>query len=107
VRGVDDDQARGGSHQPLERLDIVAIPGRGPDLPQRDVAAQRARDAVQLLVGRERRDHVVTRVQQDVEQEVVGLDGARRHQHTVGVAAGVGGRDRRTERGGAPRLAIA
>src|SRR5829696_8081093 len=91
VRGIEYDQTRAGCHQALQLVQVVAV-ALEPYLPQADVGSYGAGHAVELLVGGVDGHDVVTRIEQDVKQQEVGLDGARGDEDVLrrAVAVGVG-----------------
>ena len=80
-----------GRHQALQLVQVVAV-ALGPYPPQGDLGADGAGHAVELLVGGVDGHDVVSRIEQDVEQQEVGLDGARGDQDVLGPAVAVGAR---------------
>src|SRR3712207_2391157 len=97
VRGVHDDQTRARGHQTLQLVQVVAV-ALGPYPPQGYLGADGAGHAVKLLVGGVDGHNVVSRIEQDVEQQEVSLDCARGDQDVLGPAVAVGVRQ------GAPEL---
>jgi len=73
---------------------VVAL---GANPPQGDLGADRAGHAVELLVGGVDGHDVVPRIEQDVEQQKVGLDGTRGDEDVLGFAVAVGVRQRAPE----------
>ena len=106
MRRVDHDQSGALRHQAFELVQVESEARLGAQLPERHVAADGAGNAVELLIRRMDRDDVVSGLEQDVEQEEVGLDGARRDQDLLGPRVAVGRRDRRAQLECPRRLAV-
>ena len=74
MRAIDHDEARVRPEQSLQVVQVEAEAAVAAYLPQRHITAKGVGDAVELLVGRIGRDDVVSRIQQHIEQQEVGLD---------------------------------
>ena len=91
--GVDDNQLRARGSQRAQVIEIVVERSLRAEVPESDIAADRARDTVQLLIGGRHGHHTVAGIEQLVEQQVVGLDGARGDEDLVRAGVRIGCRD--------------
>src|SRR5215204_7368008 len=73
----------------LQLVQVVAV-ALGHYPPQGYLGADRSGDAVELLVGGVDGQNVVSRIEQDVEQQEVSLDCARSDQDVLGCAVAIG-----------------
>ncbi len=106
MRGVDDDHPGPGCRQGAQIVQVEAEPTVIAERPERDVAADRFGDTVELLVGRIDDHDPIPRRKELVEEQEIRFDGAGGHENFVGRGVLVGGREQATQLRAATRFAV-